>query len=277
MGDTSDQTMLIGNELVADVDAADVKPGQVAFWWLGQHSFILKLGGSVLYIDPYLTAKPARLVPPMVSPAQMAHADIVVGTHDHGDHIDRKFWPDIASETDATFIVPDLVRDSVIEEQGIAPKRILGLDDGISLDVKGIKITGVAAAHEFLDQDPETGRYPFLGVVIEANGAKVYHAGDTVKYEGLETRVKKHMPIDLALLPINGRDAQRLSTGTIGNMTYQEAVDLAGATEPRLAVPTHYDMFAHNQEDPQSFVDYANVKFPQLKVTICEYGTKVVL
>ena len=269
--------MLTGRKLVADIDAAEVKLGQVAFWWLGQHSFILKLGRQIVYVDPYLTAKPARLVPPMVTPEQMAHADLVLGTHDHGDHIDRNVWPDIARATKATFVVPDLVRESVIEDLGIPDERVFGLDDGTSLEFEEVRITGIAAAHEFLDQDPQTGRYPYLGVVIQANSSKVYHAGDTVKYEGLEGRLKKHMPIDLAMLPINGRDAKRLATGTVGNMTYQEAVDLAGAIEPRLTVPTHFDMFAHNQEDPQLFLDYANVKFPELKVMVCQYGVKVEL
>ena len=267
--------MLTGDQLIADIDAADVPTGNVAFWWLGQHSFILKFGGRIIYIDPYLSPKDARLVPPLFIPEQMAHADIVIGTHDHGDHIDRKVWPDIARATNATFVVPDLVRESVISEQGIPAERILGLDDGTSLDVGGIKLTGVAAAHEFLDQDPETGRYPYLGVVLESDGTKVYHAGDTIKYEGLETRLKQHTPLALAFLPINGRDAERFATGTIGNMTYQEAVDLAGAIQPGLTVPTHYDMFAHNQEDPRLFANYAKVKFPDLKVLISPYGTKV--
>ena len=269
--------MLTGKELIDDIDQADVSPGRVAFWWLGQHSFIFKMGKRILYVDPYLTAKDARLVPPMVRPNDMSHADLVIGTHDHGDHIDRKVWPDIATSTGATFAVPDLVRDSIIREQGIPAERILGLDDGTSVEFEELRITGVAAAHEFLDQDPATGKFPYLGVIIEANGSKVYHAGDTVKYEGLESRLKNHMPIDLALLPINGRDAERLASGTIGNMTYQEAVDLAGAIQPRLTVPTHYDMFAHNQEDPQLFVDYAHVKFPKLEVMICPYGAKVEL
>ena len=267
--------MLTGTDLIVDINAAEINSGQVAFWWLGQHSFVLKMGGHVIYIDPYLTAKQARLVAPMVTPDQMAHASLIVGTHDHGDHIDRKVWPDMLQATEATFVVPDLLRENIIEELGIPRGRILGLDDGTSLEYKGIQITGVAAAHEFLDQDPQTGRYPYLGVIVRANGSTVYHAGDTVKYEGLESRLKKHGPFDLALLPINGRDAKRFATGTVGNMTYQEAVDLAGAIEPRLTVPTHYDMFAHNQEDPQLFVDYAKVKFPELKVMISPYGTKV--
>jgi len=269
--------MRTGHELIADIDAARVDPGTVAFWWLGQHSFVLKMGPAILYVDPFLTPIAERLVPPLVSPAQMAHARLVLGTHDHGDHIDRAAWPDVARAGRATFVVPNLVRDSIVRDLEIPEERVVGVDDGTSATVDGVRITGVAGAHEFLDRDPETGRYPWLGYVIEAGGCRVYHAGDTIKYEGLETRLKAHRPIDLALLPINGRDAARTEQGTIGNMTYQEAVDLAGAIKPRLTIPTHYDMFAGNLEDPQLFLDYLRVKYPELRSRICRYGEQVQL
>ena len=48
-------------------------------------------------------------------------------------------------------------------------------------------------------------------------------------------------------------------------MTYQEAADLAGALQPKLTIPTHYDMFAMNSLDPKLFFDYMKVKYPQLK------------
>jgi L-ascorbate 6-phosphate lactonase len=266
--------MLSGNDLIADIDNADVPDGKVGFWWLGQHSFVLKLSGRVIYVDPFLSPSPQRLVPPLVAAKDMTHADLILGTHDHGDHIDRKSWPQIADSTEATFVVPEFSRPSIIEDLAIPESRVAGVNDGTSIEFDDIRITGIAGAHEFLDQDPETGCFPWLGYVVEANGCKVYHAGDTVKYEGLEARLAQHTPIDLALLPINGRDATRFANDIIGNMTYQEAVDLAGAIEPRLVVPTHYDMFDGNLEDPTLFVDYLKVKFPQREAHICQYGER---
>jgi L-ascorbate metabolism protein UlaG (beta-lactamase superfamily) len=57
-------------------------------------------------------------------------------------------------------------------------------------------------------------------------------------------------PIDAALLPINGRDGARYRRNCIGNMTFQEAADLAGELHPRLVIPGHWDMFADNPGDP---------------------------
>ena len=56
----------------------------------------------------------------------------------------------------ATFVLPDLVRHSVAQEQGIDEARLIGLDDKRVVDINGVRITGIAAAHEFLDQDPLT-------------------------------------------------------------------------------------------------------------------------
>lgn len=269
--------MLSGKTLIADIDNAEIPDGQVGFWWLGQHSFVLKLSGQVIYIDPFLTPTPSRLVPPLITEKEMAHADFVLGTHDHGDHIDRAAWPGIADASEAVFVVPEFSRPSIIEDLSLPQTRVVGVDDDTSIEVGEIRITGIAGAHEFLDRDPDTGCFPWLGYMIEASGCKVYHAGDTVKYEGLEARVTPHAPIDLALLPINGRDAQKLANGIIGNMTYQEAVDLAGTIEARLVVPTHYDMFAGNLEDPKRFTDYLIAKFPKLQAHICQYGERVLV
>ncbi len=74
-------------------------------------------------------------------------------------------------------------------------------------------------------------------------------------------KLKEIGPIDAALLPINGRDAVRYRRNCIGNMTFQEAADLAGELQPGLVIPGHWDMFADNPGDPDAFVDYLTIKY----------------
>lgn len=266
--------------LIREIDATDLPHGTLALWWMGQHSFILKLGKTTLYIDPFLREMSARRVPPLMKPEQVTHADLILGTHDHSDHIDRPIWPALATASpQATFVVPDLLRETLAADLDLPLDRLAGLDDGRSISLHGVTVSAIPAAHEFLDRAPD-GRYPYLGYIIEGHGCRVYHAGDTVKYEGLETRLlalSAAQPLDVMLLPINGRDAARFKRNTIGNMTYQEAVDLAGAVKPRLAIPTHYDMFEGNREDPQKFIDYAAAKYPQLRTMTCTVGERVTL
>ena len=277
MLDAFEKIVQSGAELVRDVDDCVVPAGQLALWWLGQHSFIAKAGQTIIYIDPFLTPMDGRQVPPLVTPELVKHADIICGTHDHADHIDRPVWPALAAASPrAKFVVPDLLRERLAAELPLAVDRLVGLDDGRSVEVAGVKISAVAASHEFLDQDPVSGRYPYLGLIFEANGRTFYHAGDTVWYEGLQTKLRR-WKFDLMLLPINGRDAHRLSTGIIGNMTYQEAADLSGPLQPGLVIPTHYEMFAGNPGDPAAFREYMAVKYPTVKTHRCRHGERLMI
>ena len=78
--------------------------------------------------------------------------------------------------------------------------------------------------------------------MIEAEGLRLYHSGDSLAYDGLAERLGPE-PFDVLFLPINGRDPAR---GVPGNMSAAEAVDLATEVRPRFVVPHHYDMFTFN-------------------------------
>ena len=265
-----------GQTLVDDVNDCRVGLGQFGLWWLGQQSFILKLGQAVLYLDPFLTELPERRVPPLLTAAEIRNATLVLGSHDHLDHIDRAQWPGIAAASPgARFVVPELLREGLARDLGLPAGRLLGVDAGSSVEHAGVRVTGVAAAHEFLDRDAATGRYPYLCYVIEGNGCTLLHAGDTCVYEGLLTTLRAWR-FDAVMLPINGRDGRRLRANCLGNMTYQEAADLAGALTPGLTIPAHYDMFAFNSADVNDFVDYMAVKYPHRPTRVLRYGQRSV-
>ncbi|WP_210420272.1 MBL fold metallo-hydrolase [Aquisphaera giovannonii] len=269
--------MATGRELVEEVESTRLAGGQAAYWWLGQHGFVMKFGDAVCYVDAFLSPFPDRQVPPLMRPEEATNADLILGSHDHADHIDRDAWPAMAEASPrAKFVVPALLRERVVREVGLPDDRVLGLDVDRPVEVAGVRVLGVPAAHEFLDVDPATGLHPYLGFVFEASGLCVYHAGDTCVYEGMQS-ILRRWSFDAAFLPINGRDARRLAADCIGNMTYQEAVDLAGALRPRLVVPTHFEMFAMNSEDPRLFEDYLRVKYPGVVAKVPRHGERVVV
>lgn len=268
---------MMGAELMADINACVVPPRHCAFWWLGQHSFVVKLSKTVLYVDPFLSPVEDRRVPPLLRPEQVTNASLIFGSHDHGDHIDRAVWPTLAAASpQALFIVPELLRDSIIHEVGLPCKRMVGVDPRFGVTVRGVRISAVPAAHELLNPDPATGLYPCVGFVIQANGCTIYHAGDTCIYEGMQA-ILRQWRFDLATLPINGRDARRLASNCIGNMTYQEAVDLAGTLRPGMVIPAHFEMFDTNSQNPQPFVDYLHVKYPDVRGQIPVHGRRYLL
>ncbi len=251
--------MLHGKKLFDTVEATT----DDAFWWLGQHSFIIKLDGIVFLVDPFITPSPERLVPPLFSPEDAACVSAVCCTHDHLDHLDPLAVSGLSSTIQAMFIAPRVHRNRLLS-LSVSENRLLLLDDLETVDLHGVRFTGIKAAHETFECTAD-GLHPYLGFVIEGAGKVIYHAGDTVWWEGLQSRLAA-WKFDVAMVPINGRDAARLSNNIIGNMTYQEAADLLGGLEVNLTVPTHYGMFEFNTVDVQLFVDYMQVKYPQRKV-----------
>lgn len=269
--------MKTGADLVNEINTCIPGDKTIAFWWLGQLGFAVKIGRKTLYLDPFLSEHPDRKIPPLLKPQEVTNADYIFGSHDHLDHIDREVWHQLSvSSPAAKFIVPKLLIPSLSHDLQIKENRFIGLDDGITMNLThNIRISGIASAHEFLDRDADTGAYPYLGCVIEGNGCILYHAGDTCIYEGLYHKLRKFGKIDVMYLPINGRDGRRYRENTIGNMTYQEAVDLAGILKPNLVVPAHYEMFDNNKEDPTLFADYIEAKYAGIPYWIGEHGKKV--
>lgn len=266
-----------GNELLEEINLFQKEGKNNVFWWLGQIGFVFLLEGKIIYLDAYLSENEKRTVEPIIKPEELTNADYVIGTHDHIDHIDKQAWEKIAkASTHAKFIVPKLYEHTLPKEIGVDKNRIIGLDEKNPFEEQEILFEAIPSAHEFLDTDESTGLHPYLGVVLSTKTKKIYHSGDTCLYQGYYEKLQKMGTLDVMILPINGRDAIRYAKNTIGNMTYQEAVDVAGFIKPKLVVPGHYDMFAHNSENPKNFTDYLEVKYQKsVPYWVGNYGQAV--
>ena len=229
--------------------------------WLGQMGLMIRIGSTTVCVDYFAMPDESRQTPVPVLAEELTGIDAFIGTHDHLDHIDHVSWKIWAkTNPNAKFVFPRMHKDSVLED-GVKPENAIGLNDGEKITIGDITIHAVAAAHEFLDKDEATGLYPYLQYIIEGNGIRIHHAGDTVRYEGMLPKIQSFGKVDVELLPINGRDAVRYNRNCIGNMTYQEATDFAGEVEPGVVIPGHWDMFADNSENPRAFEDYLYAKY----------------
>ena len=158
-----------GAALIAAINAAEVPGGEGRFWWLGQHSFIVKLGATTVYIDPYLEPNPARQTPPLFAPEEITNADLVLCTHDHLDHIDPFALQGIVSASpQAIFVAPRPHRQRMLEI-GVPEERLRLLLPAEEYGHEGLRITAVKAKHEFFEEGPDG--FPYLGYVIAGNGA----------------------------------------------------------------------------------------------------------
>lgn len=256
--------------------------GQVALWWLGQSGFGLRGNAANLLVDPFIADHPDRLFPPPFRPDQVGGLDAVAVTHDHLDHLDEESLPGLAEASpDARFVVPEPLVERVAE-LGIPAERVDGVQPERPLELNGLTIHAVPASHgDDLNDgygfglERSDGLYRYLGYVFDLGGVHVYHAGDTIPYEGMEKRLRD-LRVDVALLPINGRDAHREELGIVGNLDEEEAANLAAAIGADLLVPMHYDMFAANPGSPEKLVGLARRKHPDLQVLIASRARRFV-
>ena len=233
---------------------------KAALTWMGQMGLWVTIGGTTVSIDYFASELDGRQSRPPVPAGEVGGIDAFLGTHDHLDHIDHDSWK-VWAETcpDAVFVFPEACRKSVAAD-GIRPDRLKGMYEGMQVGIGDITVRAIPAAHEFLTADGE-GHSHCLQYILEGNGVRILHMGDTLRYEGMLAKLAAFGRFDVILLPINGRDGERYRRGCIGNMTFQEAADLAGELRPGLVIPGHWDMFADNPGDPAAFADYLDAKY----------------
>jgi L-ascorbate metabolism protein UlaG (beta-lactamase superfamily) len=192
--------------------------------WLG-HSAVRIKGSRTIFIDPFLSGNPAA----STTPDKIKEADIIIVTHHHSDHLGDAFV--LAKKTGATLVgIHEVAVDA--QAQGIPAE---GMNIGGTVEIKGVKVHMVQALHS-----AEKGNA--AGVVVEMDGKRLYHAGDT----GLTYDMKligEFFKPDLSFIPIGDRY-------TMGVPSAVRAVEFV---QTKRVIPIHYDTFPIVKSDPQEF------------------------
>ena len=255
------QPLLQDREFIADVKQAGRQAERLHLWWMGQSGFLLSWRNQHLLMDPYLsdslTAKYAdtdsphvRMTAKVIDPQQLDFIDIVTSSHNHTDHLDGDtIKPLLAVNPDLVVLVSEANREFAAQRLGVPPARLTGINFNSSREIGEFTLHAVPSAHEKVETDND-GNHKYIGLVIEAGPWTVYHAGDTTRYQGMASLLRD-WKINIALLPINGRDPDR---GVAGNLDPREAAELGRDMQAQLVIPCHYEMFEFNTVDPVEFV-----------------------
>ncbi len=251
--------------LASDIRETSVESGGLAIFWLAQAGFVFKNGeGKVVYVDPYLSDVVERsfgFKRMMACPirADEVAADLVVCTHEHLDHMDTDAIPVIARNTAARFAGPsECVKG--FREMGLPEDRCLLLEEGKQTEVDGVRITGVYADHGTLAPDA-------LGVILDFDGIRIYHTGDTA-YRPERFECAAATRPDVLIPCINGR---------YGNMDSREAALLVRDINPRLAIASHFWMFVEHGGDPGAFLESCASVAPGVKAIVMKPGERCVI
>jgi L-ascorbate metabolism protein UlaG (beta-lactamase superfamily) len=232
----------------------------ISICWLGQAGFYLKFKDCSILIDPYLSDFLAqkyagkefphkRMMPPPIEPGQIRQLDFVFCTHGHSDHMDPGTLPTLAANNPfCQFIVPKAEITTAIE-RGVVDNRILAVNAGDSLRLTDeIRVDVISSAHETIKMNGNGDHY-YLGYILTFNNLRIYHSGDCIPYPGLSDKLMQ-FNVNVALLPVNGRDNYRSNRGIPGNFSFEEAIDLCSESNITNLIVHHFGMFSFNTVDP---------------------------
>ena len=179
--------------------------------WLGHDSFRID-AEKTIYIDPWQLKEN---VPP---------ADLVLITHEHGDHCSPGDVTKIAGPE--TVVVTNTASAIKLKSQ---KGQVRVVKPGDRLSINGIQLEAVPAYNLNKFRSPGKPFHPkeagHVGFIITAGGQRIYHAGDTDNILEMD-----NLKVDIALLPVSGTYV----------MTAEEAADAARRIAPQIAIPMHY-------------------------------------
>lgn len=184
----------------------------VEITWLKHAGFKLK-GSKIVYIDPFEV------------PAGHEKADLILVTHDHYDHLDMKSIGNLA-KSDTTIVHPKGCSVKGFESVEMAENQ--------TAKIKGVEITAVPA----YNIDKPFHKSGVLGYIVNLDGVKVYHAGDTDRIPEM-----KRIEVDIALLPAGGTYTMDLS----------EAIKATQDIKAEVYIPMHFGAIPNTKANPEEF------------------------
>jgi L-ascorbate metabolism protein UlaG (beta-lactamase superfamily) len=192
-------------------DTIETSLGQLKITFIGHGTLMFTLGEKVIHVDP---------VSREADYSQLPKADIILVTHEHGDHLDPDVIATLRTEN-TDIVLTEKCAQKV--EGGIIMKN------GDTETVKGLKIEAVPAynmVHMRRSGVPFHPKGEGNGYVITFGDKRVYVAGDTEN----TSEMKELEDIDIAFLPMN----------LPYTMTPEMVADAAKAFRPSILYPYHY-------------------------------------
>jgi len=246
-----------------------LKYGDVALTWIGHASFLVQFSDLNVLIDPnfanwlFLLKRIKRAglrlkdLPPI---------DLVLLTHAHFDHFHRPTLRKLPAPKIG--LMPWGMGDLA---HNLGFERIVELETWESFSHADWKVTLTPCKHWGARRIHDQHR-GYGGFVLEHQGRRVYHAGDSAYFEGFKEIGKVCQP-EIALLPIGAYHPESFRHVHMGP---DEAVKVFKDLRAQWLVPMHYGTFRLSFEDmdepPRWLKRLADKEGISSKVRILEEG-----
>ncbi len=251
-----------------------LKPGEFCLTWIGHASFLIQTPEMNVLVDP-IWSKWLKVIKRLKQPGMDIHhlpaIDLVLVTHAHFDHLDRRTLRRVAA--DQPIVVPIGV-GNLVHDLGFNIVHELDYWQTVPLGSVNISLTPCYHWGARFLADFHRG---FGGFVIDSGGRSLFHCGDSAYFPGFKEIGARHN-IDVALLPIGAYDAP---TGREVHMNPEEAVQAFVELKANTLVPMHYGTFRLGyepmDEPPVRLLTAARAQGVEEKVRIMTEGDPVVL
>ena len=224
--------------------------------WVGHSTVLLQVGGLNILTDPVWSeraspvwfAGPRRRVPPAVRLDALPPLDVVLLSHDHYDHLDRRTVRALAAAQPAAVWCVPLGVGALVRRFGV--RQVSELDWWDETGAAGATVGCTPAQHFSGRGIGDRGDRLWCGWVVIANGRRVFFAGDTALHPEFGRIAERWGPFDLVLLPIGAYEPRWFMRAV--HMNPDDAMAayraLAGSGAPPLMVPIHWGTFKLTDE-----------------------------
>lgn len=219
-----------------EVHFPELSGNQICVTWIGHASFLIQTCEYSILIDPNW-AKWLKVIKRIRHPGfeirDLPSIDLVLVTHAHFDHLDRKTLRSIAAAQ--PIVVPHRVGSLV---HGLGFRTIHELNTWQSYEQNLLRITLTPAFHWGARMLHDSYR-GFGGFIIEYKGRTIFHCGDSAYFHGFKEIGHRHR-IDIALLPIGAYDPP---TQRDVHMNPEQALQAFLELKAQTFIPMHYGTF----------------------------------
>ena len=225
--------------------------------WIGHSTFLWQFGGINLITDPHLTdraspvgfAGPKRIMKPAIVLDDLPEIDVVLISHNHYDHLDKKSVSGIDEKQKLNpplFLVP-LGMKEWFADIGIKEK-VVELDWWQSYEVGEWKYHAVPVQHWSRRGLLDTNEVLWCGWVVEAVNKRFFFAGDTGYSKDFKDIGERFPKMDLSLIPI-GAYAPRWFMKDM-HCNPEEAVQIHLDVKSQMSIGMHWGTFMDLTDEP---------------------------
>ena len=221
----------------------------------GQSTIYFESNDKKVIVDPFISGNDKSDLD-----EQTLDVDYIILTHGHGDHFGDVV--ELANRNHATVIGSAEVQGYLTTYHGIEHAHGMNIGGKYQFDFGTVKFVQAFHSSSYTNEDgiPVYLGMP-MGVIIEAEGKTIYHAGDTGLFSDMKLIAERH-PVDVCFIPIGDNFTMGIEDASYAINEF---------IKPKISVPIHYNTFPLIEQDPQKFKEAVS----QGEVQILQAGDEV--